>query len=103
RAEQARHLARLSEILSCRRHDAKRTLRGEWRCTGQEVVMRKRQANVAGGRPVRREVKLTDAEDAAIRFAASELSITVPRYLKESALAASRGETATERANLLKQ
>lgn len=64
---------------------------------------RKRQANVVGGRPVRRYVRLSDAEDAALRFAASELNITVPRYLKESALAASRGETATERANLLKQ
>jgi len=62
---------------------------------------RRRQANVVGGRPVRREVKLTDAEDAALRFAAAELNITVPRYLKEAALATSRGETLTERKALL--
>ena len=64
-------------------------------------MVRKRQANVPGGRPVRREVKLTDAEDAALRFAAAELNITVPRYLKEAALASSRGETLTERKALL--
>ena len=64
-------------------------------------MSRKRQANVPGGRPVRREVKLTDAEDTALRFAAAELNITVPRYLKEAALASSRGETLTERKALL--
>jgi len=65
-------------------------------------MSRKRQANVVGGRPVKREVKLSDSEDAALRLAASDMNITVPRYLKESALAVSRGETATERAQLLK-
>lgn len=64
---------------------------------------RKRQSNVVGGRPVRRDVKLSDAEDAALRVAAAELNISVPRYLKESALAVSVGETATERAALLQQ
>src|SRR5690625_6705163 len=66
-------------------------------------MSRKRQSNVVGGRPVRREVKLSDSEDAALCIAAAELNITVPRYLKESALAVSRGETASERAQLLKR
>ena len=64
-------------------------------------MSRKRQANVPGGRPVRREVKLTETEDAALRFASLELGVTVPRYLKEAALASSRGETLTERKALL--
>lgn len=64
-------------------------------------MSRKRQANVVGGRPIRREVKLTEAEDTALRFAALELGITVPRYLKESALSTSRGETLSERKALL--
>lgn len=65
-------------------------------------MSRKRQSNVEGGRPVRRYVRLSDTEDAALRLAAANMSITVPRYLKESALAVSRGETASERAQLLK-
>ena len=62
---------------------------------------RKRQANVLGGRPVRRVVKLSASEDAALMVAAAELGVTVPRFLKESALALSRGESATERRALI--
>ncbi|GAA2559337.1 hypothetical protein HD598_002736 [Neomicrococcus aestuarii] len=64
---------------------------------------RKRQANVTGGRPIRREVKLSVSEDAALRVAAASMGVTVPRLLKESALSASRGETVTERHELIKE
>src|SRR5690625_221323 len=63
----------------------------------------KRQSNVVGGRPVRREVKLSELEDAELCIAAAEWNINVPRYLKGSALAVTRGETASERAQLLKR
>lgn len=66
-------------------------------------MSRKRQANVPGGRPVRLNLRLSDAEYAALQVAATELSITVPRYLKESALASSRGETLAERKAVLQQ
>ena len=62
---------------------------------------RKRQANVLGGRPARRVVKLSASEDAALMVAAAEVGVTVPRFLKESALALSRGESATERRALI--
>lgn len=62
---------------------------------------RKRQANVVGGRPVRLNLRLSEAEYSALKLAATELSVTVPRYLKEAALATSRGETLTERKALL--
>lgn len=62
---------------------------------------RKRQANVVGGRPVRLNLRLSEAEYASLKLAATELSVTVPRYLKEAALATSRGETLTERKALL--
>lgn len=62
---------------------------------------RKRQANVLGGRPARRVVKLSASEDAALMVAAAEAGVTVPRLLKESALALSRGESATERRALI--
>ena len=64
-------------------------------------MSRKRQSNVPGDRPVRLNLRLSDAEFSALKVAATELSVTVPRYLKESSLAASRGETLTERKALL--
>lgn len=64
-------------------------------------MSRKRQANVPGGRPVRLNLRLSEAEYAALKLSATELSVTVPRYLKEAALATSRGETLTERKALL--
>lgn len=68
---------------------------------GRLLMSRKRQSNVPGGRPVRMNLRLSDAEYSALRLAAAELSVTVPRYLKESALSATRGETLTERKALL--
>jgi hypothetical protein len=66
-----------------------------------EVAERKRQANVVGGRPARREVKLSVSELAALELAAKEQGMTVPRLLKESALAVAGGETATDRRRVL--
>ncbi|MGY5319294.1 plasmid mobilization relaxosome protein MobC [Neomicrococcus lactis] len=43
------------------------------------------------------------AEDAALRVAAASMGVTVPRLLKESALSVSRGETVTERHELIKE
>ncbi|WP_168199870.1 plasmid mobilization relaxosome protein MobC [Citricoccus sp. SGAir0253] len=65
------------------------------------VAERKRQSNVVGGRPARRVVKLSASEDAALSLAAVEQGVTVPRLLKESALAVSAGETATDRRRVL--
>ncbi|MFC4431057.1 MobC family plasmid mobilization relaxosome protein [Citricoccus alkalitolerans] len=65
------------------------------------MAERKRQANVTGGRPARRVVKLSASEDAALSLAAVEQGVSVPRLLKESALAVSAGETATDRRRVL--
>lgn len=65
------------------------------------VAERRRQANVVGGRPARRVVKLSASEDAALSLAAVEQGVSVPRLLKESALAVSRGETVTDRRRVL--
>ncbi|MFC7403444.1 plasmid mobilization relaxosome protein MobC [Citricoccus sp. GCM10030269] len=65
------------------------------------MAERKRQANVVGGRPARRVVKLSASEDAALSVAAVEQGVSVPRLLKESALAVSEGETATDRRKVL--
>lgn len=65
------------------------------------MAERRRQANVVGGRPARRVVKLSASEDAALSLAAVEQGVSVPRLLKESALAVSAGETATERRKVL--
>jgi hypothetical protein len=65
------------------------------------VAERKRQANVVGGRPARREVKLSASELAALELAAIDQGVSVPRLLKESALAVSRGETVTDRRRVL--
>ncbi|MGW9551838.1 plasmid mobilization relaxosome protein MobC [Citricoccus zhacaiensis] len=65
------------------------------------MAERKRQVNVTGGRPARRVVKLSASEDAALSLAAVEQGVSVPRLLKESALAVSVGETATDRRRVL--
>lgn len=65
------------------------------------MAERKRQANVIGGRPARRVVKLSASELAALEVAAAEQRVTVPRLLKESALAVSAGETVTDRRKVL--
>lgn len=62
---------------------------------------RMRQANVEGGRRIRREVKLTDLEDNALLLAAGEAGLTVQRLMVESALAFDRGESVTERREMI--
>lgn len=58
---------------------------------------RSRRANVKGGRVHRHEVWTSEEEEAALLVRATELGVTVPRYLVERALAAEGGETLTER------
>ena len=65
------------------------------------MAERRRQVNVTGGRPARRVVKLSASEDAALSLAAVEQGVSVPRLLKESALAVSVGETVTDRRRVL--
>lgn len=62
---------------------------------------RRRQFNAEGGRDVSRKVKLTTAQDLALRVRAEAMQVSVPRLLVESALAETAGETAKERADLL--
>lgn len=61
------------------------------------MVKRQRQANVEGGRSVRRVVRLSEFEDNALMLKASEQGVSVQRLLVESALTFEAGETATER------
>ncbi|WP_433527780.1 plasmid mobilization relaxosome protein MobC (plasmid) [Nocardia pseudovaccinii] len=53
---------------------------------------RERQANVAGGRPHRCVVKLSDDEQAALKVLAEAAEMTVPRLLVETVLADSRAD-----------
>ncbi|MFK0085431.1 plasmid mobilization relaxosome protein MobC [Glutamicibacter sp. NPDC090743] len=62
---------------------------------------RKRQSNAAGGRSVRREVKLTVDQNLALQVMADEIGVSVPRLLVESTLSQLRGETAAERHELI--
>ncbi|MFJ2353465.1 MobC family plasmid mobilization relaxosome protein, partial [Glutamicibacter sp. NPDC087673] len=62
---------------------------------------RKRQSNAAGGRSVRREVKLTVDQNLALQVMADEAGVSVARLLVESTLSQSRGETAAERHELI--
>lgn len=61
------------------------------------MAKRQRQANVEGGRSVRRVVRLSEFEDNALMLKASEQGVSVQRLLVESALTFETGETATER------
>lgn len=69
------------------------------------VVMagRMRQANVPGGRTIRREVWLSEFEDNALYFAAERAGMTPARFLKESALSHERGMSVTERHTVVKE
>jgi hypothetical protein len=49
-------------------------------------LFRKRQANEPGGRPVRQEVTLTNAEFNELTTRAANARMSVPRYLVASAL-----------------
>jgi len=64
--------------------------------TPNRQLMRRRRANVAGGRKHRHEVLVTEFEEARLAQLAEAQRITVPRLLIESALAA-QGETSTQR------
>jgi len=50
------------------------------------AVLRRRQANVPGGRPRRFPVKVSAAEEAELRRLAAERGVTVPRLLVSAAL-----------------
>ncbi len=65
------------------------------------MAERKRQANIGGGRRVVRQLKLSVAQDTALRVHADELGVSVQRLLVESTLSAFQGETVTERRDLL--
>lgn len=58
---------------------------------------RKRQANVEGGRPVRREVTLTPVQDGQLTVAAERAGRTLPAFLVEASLKAGGYQTETER------
>lgn len=68
---------------------------------GMSVAERKRQSNIGGGRKVIRQLKLSVAQDTALRVHADELGVSVQRLLVESTLSAFQGETVTERRDLL--
>lgn len=61
------------------------------------ATTRRRRANVQGGRVGDHRVKVSAEEEAALVKRASELGVTVPRLLVESALAENDGKTAVER------
>lgn len=64
--------------------------------------VRRRRANVAGGRVAAHKVTVSPEEEGMLLRLAAEQGVSVPRLLVESALAADAGETATERRSLVK-
>lgn len=70
------------------------------KATGR-LFARRRRANVPGGRQHRHEVKVTPEEEGMLLRLAEVQHVTIPRLLVESALAAERGETVTERKQIL--
>lgn len=62
-----------------------------------QLFGRRRRANFPGGRLHRHEVRVSPEEEALLLRLAAAQQITIPRLLVESALAATRGETLTER------
>ena len=65
------------------------------------AVGRRRRANARGGRPHRHEVKVTAEEESRLTELAAEQGVTVPRLLVESAMSGERGETPSERRELI--
>ena len=63
--------------------------------------LRRRRANVVGGRRHAHRVLVTPEEEARLLLLAGEAGVTVPRLLVEAALAPARGETATSRRDVL--
>lgn len=58
---------------------------------------RRRQANYAGGRPIRHVVKVSPKEEAILFRLATQQRVSIARVLVESALASEHSETPTER------
>lgn len=58
---------------------------------------RKRQQNIAGGRPVTRKLTLTPVQDGQLTVAAERAGRTVPAFLVEAGLQAGGFQTETER------
>jgi len=63
-------------------------------------LLRRRRANVAGGRRHKHEVKVTPEEEARLLQLAEAQRVSVPRLLVESALSTA-AETPTERRNAM--
>lgn len=61
------------------------------------VFGRRRRANVDGGRIHRHNVRVSPEEEGELLRLAAAQHVTIPRLLVESALAAARGETPTQR------
>lgn len=64
--------------------------------TPKRQLMRRRRANVAGGRKHSHRVMVTEFEEARLAQRAEQQHVSVPRLLIESALAG-EGETPTQR------
>lgn len=65
------------------------------------MFSRRRRANVEGGRQHFHKVKVTPAEEAQLLQLAEAQGVTIPRLLVESALSSTRGETPTERKQVI--
>lgn len=62
---------------------------------------RRRQANVAGGRPFRHVVRVSPKEEAILFRLATAQRVSIARLLVESALASETGELRTERQDVI--
>jgi len=68
--------------------------------SGEEAprkTLRKRRANVAGGRTVKHELWVSDEEEGVLLARSAAEGMTIPRYVMERALSDEGGETLTER------
>lgn len=63
--------------------------------------VRRRRANVEGGRVHRHDVKVSAGEQGALLLRANAKGISIPRLLVEAALADEAGETPTDRRAVL--
>ena len=65
------------------------------------LFLRRRRANVEGGRVHRHDVKVSAEEQGALLLRANAKGISSPRLLVEAALADEAGETLTDRRAVL--
>lgn len=92
------------------RHTGRVVPESRGRCAGQKRVVsvgeqvpgvrrlvRRRRANVEGGRQVAHQVKVSAEEEGVLVRLAEEQHVTVPRLLVESALADTAGTTPSQR------